>query len=81
MILILENGKRSTRSKRKSANPISPGEMMDHTARRAFGSLLVSAVIVVWLLARGNMRTWGLSGITRVEIRDFIRSYTACPGL
>jgi len=81
MILISESGKRSTGSKRKNANPILPGEMMDPTTHREFGFFLVSVDIVVWLPTTGNMRTWGLSGITRQELRVFLRSHTACPVL
>ena len=41
MTLISENGKRSTGSKRKSVNPISPGEMMGPTSsHRGFGFFL-----------------------------------------
>ena len=67
MTPISENGKRSTGSKRKSVNPISPGEM-DHTARRGFGFLVVSAVIVVWFPATGKMGTWVLQGWRSVTL-------------
>jgi len=68
MTLISENGRRSTGSKRKSVNPILLGEMMGSTMHRKIGFHLVSAATVVWLLATGNMRTWGSSGITRQDV-------------
>ena len=79
MTLILENGRRSTGSKRKSENPILLDETVGPTTHREFGFLLVSAVIVVWVLATGNRGTWGSSEIARQDLHIFLRSRTACP--
>ena len=79
MTPISGNGRRSTGSKRKSVNPILPGDMVPKLDR-GFGLFLVSATISMVARERGRGYV-GSSDIARQDLRVSLRSCIACPVL